>query len=378
MRAAVHRVDRVREGENIFGIAVVVLNRDFHVHLLALAFHVDGRVVQDAFAAIQVLDEFGDAAGESELGFFIRALVLERDFQALVQESQFAQALRKRVVAVGDSVEDRRIGVEGDLRAGFFRFAGSLQLRCGHALLVRLFPDFAFAPDLQVQPVGKRVDHRNADAVQAAGNFVGIAIEFSAGVQHGHHNFGCGLFFCRVHVHGNAAAVVNHGDAVVVMHQHVDLVAVAGHRFVHGVVGNFPDEMMQSHFTGRADVHRGAFADGFDAAENFDRGRVVLVPGDLGGRSLFVSHESCVSPQMASDTWRSCDSRVVLGKAVARNVPDIALPIGPSRSKNFCRAGTRRVFQGSIPSRSEFFGRTRRSLFSPRRMGSRSLATRRF
>ena len=213
--------------------------------------------------------------------FLSGALVFERDFQALVQEGQFAQALRKRVVAVDDRVEDRRIGVKGDLRAGFFRFAGSFQLRSGDALFVGLLPDFALAPDFEIEPVGKRVDDRDADAVQAAGNFVGVAIEFSARVQDGHHDFGGGLFFGGVHVHGNAAAVVDHGDAVVVVHDDVDLVAVAGHRFVNGVVDNFPDEMVQTHFAGRADVHRGAFADGFDAAENFNGSRVVLVPGGL-------------------------------------------------------------------------------------------------
>src|SRR6202041_590868 len=135
--------------------------------------------------------------------------------------------------------------------------------------------------------------------------------------------------------------------------------------------GNSPDRVVQAHFPGRANVHGRALADSFDAAQDLDRGRVILVPGDLGGRSLFVRHESCVSPQMASDSWRCCDSRVVLGKAVARKVPDIALPIGPYRSKNLARAGTRRVFQGSIPSRSEKFGRTRRSLlFSPQRRSS--------
>ena len=103
VRAAVDGVDGVGEGENIFGVAVVVLHRDFDFDLLALAFHVDGRIVQRALAAIQVLDEFGDAAGEAEFGFLAAALVVERDFQALVQKGQLAQALRKRVEAVVES-----------------------------------------------------------------------------------------------------------------------------------------------------------------------------------------------------------------------------------------------------------------------------------
>ena len=106
MRAAVHGVDGVGEGKNVFGVAVVVLQRDFHFHVVALALDVDGRIVQHLLAAVQMLHEFGDAAGEAELGGFIAALVLQRDLQALVQEGQLAQALRQDVVAEDGLVED--------------------------------------------------------------------------------------------------------------------------------------------------------------------------------------------------------------------------------------------------------------------------------
>ena len=201
VRAAIHGVDGVGEGENIFGVAVVVLQRDFHFHLIALAFDVDGRIVQDPFAFVQVLDEFGDAAGEAELGFLAAALVIERDFQAFVQEGEFAEALRERVVTVDGLAENLGVGVKSDFRSGLARLAGSLELRSGHALFVGLLPDFAFAPDFQIEPIGKRVDDGDADAVQAARNFVSVAIEFSAGMQDGHDDFGGGLFFGGVHVH---------------------------------------------------------------------------------------------------------------------------------------------------------------------------------
>ncbi len=222
--------------------------------------------MEDALAAIEVLDEFGDAAGEAEFGFLIGALVFECDFQAFVQEGELAEALGKRVVAVIERGEDRRVGMEGDFRAGFAGFSTGLELRCGIALFVGLLPDFAFAPDFEIEPVRERVDDGDADAVQAAGNFVGIAVEFSAGMKNGHDDFGGGLFFRGVHVDGDAAAVVDYGDAVVVVHGDVDLVAEAGHGFVHGIVGNFPDQMVETHFTGGADVHGGALADGFETA----------------------------------------------------------------------------------------------------------------
>ena len=41
VRAAVHGINGVGEGEDVFSIGVVVLQRDFHVHGAALAFHID-------------------------------------------------------------------------------------------------------------------------------------------------------------------------------------------------------------------------------------------------------------------------------------------------------------------------------------------------
>ena len=57
---------------SVLGVAVVVLQRDFHgervaVRQLALALEVDRLLVQHRFAAVQVLDEFGDAAAVVKL-----------------------------------------------------------------------------------------------------------------------------------------------------------------------------------------------------------------------------------------------------------------------------------------------------------------------
>ena len=278
-----------------------------------------------------------------------------------------------------------------DFRAGLFRLAGSFQLRGRVALFVRLFPHFAIAPDFQIEPVGKRVDHRNAHAVQPARNFVGVAIEFSARVQHGHDNFRGRLLLRGVHVDGNAAAVVGDGDAVVVVHHDVDLVAVARHRFVDGVVDHFPDEMVQAELAGRADVHRRALANRLEASENFDRGSVVLVPacrrgrpGGLRGRSLFVTHGSCVSSVRAADcdrlraNSRSGHASIVFGKAVERKCATLArlaglpCPLAPLSLAMRTRAGTRRVFLVSIPPHTEISeGRGGDPQFPPAEGGAR-------
>ena len=93
--------------------------------------------------------------------------------------------------------------------------------------------------------------------METAGNFVGVAIEFSAGVKNGEDDFGGGTLFRGVHIDGNAAAIVHDGDGIIGMDSDVDFIRKAGHGFVDGVVHNFPDEMVQSHFAGGADVHGG-------------------------------------------------------------------------------------------------------------------------
>ena len=77
-----------------------------------------------------------------------------------------------------------------------------LRARSRGAALVGLRPLVAVAPDGQVEPLGERVDHRDADAVQAAGDLVAAAVaELAAGVQDGQHHLGGGplllLHACR-------------------------------------------------------------------------------------------------------------------------------------------------------------------------------------
>src|SRR6266404_6891225 len=295
MRAAVHRVDGVRKRKNVFAVSIVVLQRDFDFDVPALTFDVDGRIVQRRLAAVQVLDEFADAAGKAKLRGFFGPLVRERDFQAFVQEGEFAKALRQRVKAIARLIEDGRIRMKCDFRSSFARLARLFQLGGGLALFVGLFPNAAVARDFEFEPVGKRVNDGDANAVQSARNFIRFAVKFYTGVQNSEHNFRGWALFGSVHVDGNAAAIVDHGDRIVGVHGHVDFVGVTGHGFVNGVVDHFPDEMMQTHFARRADVHRGAQAHGFDAAEHSDGFRVVLMPGSfpdywLTTLFLFVAH----------------------------------------------------------------------------------------
>ncbi len=175
MRAAVDGIDIVGKTEDRFRVTVVVLERDFHLHSVALGFHVDRLVMEDALAAVQVLDELRDPARVLELqafgfaGFGVGvAFVGQRDLQALVQEGQLAQALGQRVEVVLGDGENLFVGKEVDFGAALLGVAGLAQLAVRAALGVSLLPDISFAPDFEVQLMAERIHARDANAVQSA------------------------------------------------------------------------------------------------------------------------------------------------------------------------------------------------------------------
>jgi hypothetical protein len=123
----------------------------------------------------------------------------------------------------------------------------------------------AVALDFHFQSLRQRVDHRNADAVQTAGNFVGSVVELTASMQFGQHDFGGRNFFRGMNIDGYTAAVIDHSDAVVDMNGDFDAVAMTGQRFIDGIVDNFVNQMVQTPFAGVPDVHARSFSDRFQA-----------------------------------------------------------------------------------------------------------------
>src|SRR6202035_560016 len=238
---------------------------------------------------VEVLDEFGDATGKAEFGGFFGTLVVERDFQTLIEKGVFAEACSERVVAKNGFFEDAGIRMKRDLGTSLAGLAGLLQLGGGLALFVGLLPDGAITLNFELKLIGESVDDGNADAVETAGDFVGVAVEFAARVKNGEDDFSRGTFFRGVHVNGNAAAVVDHSDGIVRVNGDINFISVASHSFVDVVVNDFPDQVREAHFAGRTDVHGRAQTNGFQAAENFDGFRVVLVSA-LNNRCLFITH----------------------------------------------------------------------------------------
>ena len=74
--------------------------------------------------------------------------------------------------------------------ASLASFSCFSSLPIGVAALEALVPVVAVAVDVELEPLGERVDDRDADTVQAAGDLVALAAELAAGVQHGENDLG--------------------------------------------------------------------------------------------------------------------------------------------------------------------------------------------
>ena len=201
-----------------------------------------------------------------------------RDLEALANDLRVEFDLR----------ENLRIGLEVHRRAGAARrahllqAAGRLSLLEGHLVLMTV------ALHRGDELARERVDDAGADAVKAAGRLVVAGFELAAGVEHGEDHLERALLRLRMHVHGNAAAVVFDGDRGAVLVQgDADVARVPVHRLVDRVVERFPDEMMQAGAADAADVHAGALSNGLEPFEDGDVfgcvirchcGKIIKVP----------------------------------------------------------------------------------------------------
>ena len=67
------------------------------------------------------------------------------------------------------------------------------------------------------------------------------------------------------------------GDEAVFVHGDFDTVGMARHRFVHGVIKDFREQMVQGALIGAADIHARSFANRLQPFEHFNRGSVIAL-----------------------------------------------------------------------------------------------------
>ena len=106
--------------------------------------------------------------------------------------------------------------------------------------------------------------------MEAAGDLVGAFVELTASVEHRHDDFEGALVLLLVHIDGDTASVVLHGDAVVLVDGDLDVGAESSECFVDGVIYGLIDEVVKALLADVADVHGRALAYGFQAFKDLD------------------------------------------------------------------------------------------------------------
>ena len=271
--AAVTLRNVVGKAEDVLLIGVVPLHGHFHGDAVFPVELEMEHLVERVLGLVEVGHEGAQAALVLKDVLVPAALVLQVNPHPGVEEAQLTETFRQNVVVEFNIGEGLGRRPEVDRGAGGVRGAHFIQVFFRHAMAVALLIDIAVPTDGQLQGFGQRVDHGNAHAVQAPGNLIGVVIELTAGVQHGHdHLSGADTLF-GVHVHGNTAAVIRYGDGFIRVDHHPDLGTVPGQGFVDGVIDHLENHVMQTGAVIRiTDVHAGTFANGVQTLQHLDAG----------------------------------------------------------------------------------------------------------
>ncbi len=166
-------------------------------------------------------------------------------------------------------------------------------LQAGHRNAARktLAIELAAARDLDLEMVRKRVDDRDADAVQATRGFVDLAVELAARMQRRHDDFERRLLEFRMRIDRNAAAIVGHRQISVGRKLDIDESRVAGDRLVHRIVDDLGEQMVHRLVVGAADIHAGPPPHRLQPFQNLDVGGTVALAAVAGCRALRRLHQ---------------------------------------------------------------------------------------
>ena len=290
MRAALDGVDVVAVGLLERRVAVGILEGYLGLNhagrSLFRALEVDdGR--ERLLVLVEILDELVYAAIVVESLFVMRiALVVAKvNRDAPVEERELAETRAENLPLERAARKDSVVGEERNLSASLVAaFTDDFERLRDMAARELDVVDLSVALDIDLHPVGKRVDARDADAVKTARHLVVGAVELAACVEDCEYDLDRGLVLGRVHVDRDAAAVVLDSERAVRVDDYVDHRAVTRESLVDRVVHYFVDQVVVAAFARVSDVHRGAFADGLHALENLYVFGVVI--------ALFFSHFS--------------------------------------------------------------------------------------
>ena len=179
-------------------------------------------------------------------------------------------------------LEDLRIRQKINLRSGLagaakLRKQAFLQFNGGDTPLVMIVMYAAVPADFDIQVCRKGIDNRGTHTVETAAGLVYRIVEFASCVQSREYQTLRG-YALGVHVHGNTTAIVRHSTGSVLLQIYTDFRTEARQMFVHGIVHNLIDQMVQALAGHAANIHAGPFT---YRLQSFQNGNAACVVGCL-------------------------------------------------------------------------------------------------
>ena len=178
MGSAVHCVNIIRKGYDVFIIAVIILQRHLGNGIAVVDGNMNDLRMQHLIAAglIHKINKRRNTAFVAVLLFHHIvgiAAVVETYAQAGVQEGLLAQAFLQHLKIVFRGFrENLVVRLETNGRTVVFRRADHGQIVNRHTAFEPLRVDVSIPGDFHFHPFGQRVYHRGTHAVQAAGDFI--------------------------------------------------------------------------------------------------------------------------------------------------------------------------------------------------------------
>ena len=278
MHAALGGVYVVCEGDEVFTVAVVILQSYLGYRVALFAGEIDNVLMYRCLVLVEPCDKFLYAA---VVAHYLRlllalALILHRDGEAAVQECLLAQPCVQRFIVVDRVVEHLGVGLKAHGGAGSVRRTDDVYALGDAAAGELHLIYFAVPVYLHLEPLGQSVDDRCADAVQTAGDLISPAAELAARVQYCEHDLKRALAGLFLYIDGDASAVIAHADNVALFYRHGDAGAEARQSLVDGVVDDLIHKVMQTRQRGRAYIHTRALSYGLKSLKDLDLRSIIF------------------------------------------------------------------------------------------------------
>ena len=260
MGAAFRVIDIVAETQHILVELIYILQSHFHRDAFRLPFIVD-HVMDRFLGLVHILDETDNPLRFMILNMFnlFFALVLIDDRQRRIQIGCLVKTtldlilLKPRPVKYG-VVRQKIDGGAGFLRLPHHRQKAFLQFQSGDTALIAVFIDIATGLYRHMHMRRQGIHHGRAYAVQTAAGLIGVVVELAARMERGkYQTFRADPLL--MHPHRNAASVVRHGGRTVRFQRHMYRRAETRQMFIHRIVHDLIDQMIQALGGHTADIH---------------------------------------------------------------------------------------------------------------------------